>query len=67
MIEFSDCGISSVIGPDLVICDEGHTLKNENAKLSITLKKVKTSRKIMLTGTPLQNNLIECMRYSRIR
>lgn len=47
-------------GPDIVICDEGHILKNEKTALSIAVNKLKTSRRIVLTGTPLQNNLKEC-------
>lgn len=47
-------------GPDLGICDEGHLLKNKKADRSKAISRIKTLRRIALTGTPMQNNLKEC-------
>lgn len=46
-------------GADLVIFDEGHVLKTENTGLTKSVIQVETLRRIVLTGTPLQNNLKE--------
>lgn len=42
-----------------LIIDEGHRLKNINCKLIKELKRINTSNRLLLTGTPLQNNLAE--------
>ncbi|KAF4001245.1 SNF2 N-terminal domain family protein [Saccharomyces cerevisiae] len=42
-----------------LIVDEGHRLKNINCRLIKELKKINTSNRLLLTGTPLQNNLAE--------
>ncbi|KAI8851348.1 SNF2 family N-terminal domain-containing protein [Chytridium lagenaria] len=43
-----------------MIIDEGHRMKNAQSKLSVTLMQHYSSRyRVLLTGTPLQNNLPE--------
>ncbi|TRY55505.1 hypothetical protein DNTS_004150, partial [Danionella cerebrum] len=42
-----------------LIVDEGHRIKNLNCRLVRELKMVPTDNKLLLTGTPLQNNLSE--------
>jgi transcriptional regulator ATRX len=46
-------------GPDVVILDEGHYIKNTNTKLLKSLSQIRTKRRIILTGTPMQNSLKE--------
>ncbi|XP_043703389.1 protein CHROMATIN REMODELING 20 isoform X2 [Telopea speciosissima] len=50
-------------GPDILVCDEAHMIKNTRADTTQALKQVKCQRRIALTGSPLQNNLMEyyCM------
>lgn len=42
-----------------IIIDEAHRLKNRNAKIISTLKRLVCQRISLLTGTPIQNNLSE--------
>lgn len=42
-----------------LIIDEAHRIKNEKSKLSEILREFKTSNRLLITGTPLQNNLHE--------
>ncbi|XP_060644680.1 transcriptional regulator ATRX homolog [Drosophila nasuta] len=46
-------------GADLVVCDEGHIIKNSKSAISLAVSKIITPKRIMLTGTPIQNNLKE--------
>ena len=47
-------------GADLVVCDEGHIIKNAKTSINYSVSQIKTLKRIVLTGTPIQNNLTEC-------
>ncbi|CAN6682573.1 unnamed protein product [Malus baccata var. baccata] len=44
---------------ECMIVDEGHRLKNKDSKLFSSLQQYCTNHRVLLTGTPLQNNLDE--------
>ncbi|DBA95427.1 TPA: DNA-dependent ATPase protein rad54 [Trebouxia sp. C0006] len=44
---------------DLLICDEAHRLKNDQTLTNKALGSLKCKRRILLSGTPVQNNLDE--------
>lgn len=49
------------LGVGYAIFDEGHMLKNMKTNRYQQLMKIGARRRILLTGTPLQNNLLELM------
>lgn len=49
------------LGFEYIIFDEAHMLKNMKSGRYQGLIKIKSRRRILLTGTPLQNNLVELM------
>ncbi|KAL1954789.1 hypothetical protein VTO42DRAFT_692 [Malbranchea cinnamomea] len=46
-------------GIDIVIADEGHRLKTAQNKSAQAIQSLNTSRRIILSGTPIQNDLTE--------
>lgn len=44
---------------ECLVVDEAHRLKNKNSVLFQSLSQFKTKHRVLLTGTPLQNNLSE--------
>ncbi|KAJ7966246.1 CHD3-type chromatin-remodeling factor PICKLE [Quillaja saponaria] len=44
---------------ECMIVDEGHRLKNKDSKLFSSMKQYSSRHRVLLTGTPLQNNLDE--------
>ncbi|OVA12733.1 SNF2-related [Macleaya cordata] len=45
--------------PGLLVLDEGHTPRNARSRIWKALNKIKTERRIILSGTPFQNNFEE--------
>lgn len=43
----------------LVLCDEGHRLKNSENQTYQALMGLKAKRRVLLSGTPIQNDLLE--------
>lgn len=41
------------------ILDEGHKIRNPDSDISLTCKQIRTQNRIILSGTPIQNNLTE--------
>ncbi|XP_059613072.1 DNA repair and recombination protein RAD54B-like [Phlebotomus argentipes] len=44
---------------DVMVCDEGHRLKNSDTRIVKLLTQMDCKRRIILTGTPIQNDLHE--------
>ncbi|PHT58896.1 hypothetical protein CQW23_01259 [Capsicum baccatum] len=45
--------------PGLLVLEEGHTARNEQSLVWKALKEVETEKRIVLSGTPFQNNIKE--------
>lgn len=41
------------------VLDEGHIIKNASSKLSKSVKRVRAEHRLILSGTPIQNNVLE--------
>jgi ATP-dependent DNA helicase len=55
----NDAAYLSKIPWSYVIVDEGHRIKNKNSKLVMKLEMLSSANRLLITGTPLQNNLSE--------
>ncbi|KAH8383101.1 hypothetical protein KR009_006769, partial [Drosophila setifemur] len=49
------CGIHF----NYVVLDEGHIIKNAKTKSSKAMKRLKANHRLILSGTPIQNNVLE--------
>lgn len=44
---------------NLLALDEGHRIKNHESQIAVAVRKIHCESRLVLTGTPLQNNLVE--------
>jgi len=44
---------------DYAVLDEGHKIRNPDAAITIACKELRTFNRVILSGTPMQNNLTE--------
>ena len=44
---------------NLLVLDEGHKIKNSETQVSVALRKIHSEFRLILTGTPLANDLVE--------
>ncbi|GAB64503.1 DNA repair protein rhp54, partial [Plasmodium cynomolgi strain B] len=44
---------------DMIICDEAHRLKNDKTKTYMSIYKLTARKRLLLSGTPIQNDLSE--------
>lgn len=57
-IEIKDSSLISM-NYDCVFLDEGHKIKNKNSQISKICKNIVATCKFVVSGTPIQNNLLE--------
>lgn len=55
----NDWSLINKMQPDIVILDEAQRIKNWKAKISQNIKRIGSPYALMLTGTPLENNIEE--------
>ncbi len=52
-------GLLISVNWEYAVLDEGHKIRNPNTAITIFCKALRTANRIILSGTPMQNNLIE--------
>ncbi|TPX14357.1 uncharacterized protein E0L32_005553 [Thyridium curvatum] len=55
----NDIDIIEKFNWNYVVLDEGHLIKNPKAKISQAVKRLASNHRLILTGTPIQNNVLE--------
>ncbi|AET40904.1 DNA-binding ATPase Ecym_7048 [Eremothecium cymbalariae DBVPG len=55
----NDIGIITKYDYNYCVLDEGHIIKNAQSKLAKAVKLISANHRLILTGTPIQNNVVE--------
>ena len=55
----NDNDVLAPITWNYAILDEGHLIKNPKAKITTSVKKIMSNHRLILSGTPIQNNVLE--------
>ncbi|KAI5969366.1 MOT1 [Candida margitis] len=55
----NDVDFLSSLDYNYCVLDEGHIIKNANSKLSKSVKQIRAEHRLILSGTPIQNNVLE--------
>ncbi|OBT99665.1 TATA-binding protein-associated factor mot1 [Pseudogymnoascus verrucosus] len=55
----NDAEVLAPINWNYLVLDEGHLIKNPRAKVTIAVKRLLSNHRLILSGTPIQNNVLE--------
>ncbi|KAE8149633.1 hypothetical protein BDV25DRAFT_124380 [Aspergillus avenaceus] len=55
----NDNDVINPISWNYCVLDEGHLIKNPKAKVTLAVKRVVSNHRLILSGTPIQNNVLE--------
>lgn len=55
----NDADLLTPLNWNYLVLDEGHLIKNPRAKVTIAVKQLLSNHRLILSGTPIQNNVLE--------
>ncbi len=55
----NDVDVLEPLNWNYCVLDEGHLIKNPKAKVTMAVKRLKSNHRLILSGTPIQNNVLE--------
>lgn len=55
----NDADVLAPLSWNYCVLDEGHLIKNPKAKTTIAVKRLLSNHRLILSGTPIQNNVLE--------